>query len=162
MLLLVAWAPQDVKVNTHMALYKGFSTKNFNFSSPTTITGLADNDFGPYTLTDKNLIIMDLINQFNIRKGEKLMNPNYGCLIWDRLFDPLTPELKNAIVSDVATIVSSDPRISVVEQISLQESPDGHGLLLSASIVIKQTNELVSLNFAFDGTTGVVKSTVGY
>jgi phage baseplate assembly protein W len=145
-----------------MAVYKGFSTKNFRYSSPTSITGLQDNDFGPYALTDKNLIVMDLINHFNIRKGEKLMNPDFGSLIWDRLFDPLTPTLKDAIIKDVDAIVRSDPRISVVNRITLDESPDGHGLLLNADIVIKSTNELVSLNLMFDGTTGVVSSTVGY
>ena len=142
-----------------MALYKGFTTKSFNYSSPTTIVGTLDNDFGPYKLADKNLVIMDLLNHFNIRKGEKLMNPNYGCLIWDRLFDPLTPALKDAIVRDVDEIVRSDPRISVLNRVTLQESPDGHGLLLSADIVLKSTNELVNLNILFDGTTGVANVT---
>ena len=47
-----------------MPLYKGYSTKQFNYSDPTTIVGLSDNDFGPYMLTDKNLIVMDLLNHF--------------------------------------------------------------------------------------------------
>ena len=51
-----------------MATYKGFSTKSFKNSDPLTIVGTLDNDFGPYTLTDKDLIVMDLINHFNIRK----------------------------------------------------------------------------------------------
>lgn len=145
-----------------MALYKGYSSKSFNFSDSTSIIGLADNDFGPYTLSDKNLIIMDLLNHFNIRKGEKLMNPDYGCLIWDKLFDPLTTDLKNAIINDVTTIINSDPRISVLKKVTLQQSPDGHGLLLDAEIIIKSTNELVGLNLLFDGTKGVVDSTISY
>lgn len=145
-----------------MALYKGFSTKRFNYSDPTTIMGLQDNDFGPYTLTDKNLIIMDLLNYFNTRKGERLMNPGFGCLIWDRLFDPMTQALKDAIINDISTIVSSDPRIAVLSKITLQESSDNLGILLSAEIVIKSTNELVSLNVAFDGTTGTTNATVSY
>lgn len=145
-----------------MTVYKGFSTKSFKNSDATTIVGTMDNDFGPYSLTDKNLVIMDLINHFNIRKGEKLMNPNFGCIIWDRLFDPLTPALKDAIIKDVDDIVRSDPRISVLSRITLQESADGHGLLLGADIVLKNTNELVNLNLAFDGTTGVINSTVSY
>ena len=145
-----------------MSLYKGFSTKSFNFSDSTSIVGLQDNNFGPYTLSDKNLIVMDLLNHFNIRKGEKLMNPDFGCLIWDKLFDPLTPALKDAIVKDITSIVNADPRISVLNQVTLQQSPDGHGILLDAEIVIKSTNELVSLNLAFDGTNGVVNSTVSY
>jgi len=145
-----------------MAIYKGFSTKSFNYDSASVITGLQDNDFGPYSLTDKNIIIMDLINHFNIRKGEKLMNPTFGCLIWDRLFDPLTPALKNAIVNDITEIINSDPRISVLKQVSITQDTSGTALLLDAQIVIKTSNELVNLNLAFDGTTGVVSSTVGY
>lgn len=145
-----------------MSIYKGFSTKSFKFSSATSIVGTLDNDFGPYTITDKDLIIMDLLNHFGTRKGEKLMNPGYGCIIWDRLFDPLTSELKDAILNDVSTIIRSDPRIGVIDQITLQESPDGTGILFDASIVIKSTNELVALNLLFDNTTGVVNSTVSY
>jgi phage baseplate assembly protein W len=145
-----------------MALYKGFSTKSFKYSNPASIVGLQDNDFGPYSLIDKNLIIMDLINHFNIRKGEKLMNPGYGCMIWDRLFDPLTPTLKDAIVKDVSDIISSDPRISVLRRVIIDESADGHGLILDAEIVIKSTNEVVNLNLAFDGTSGVVQTTANY
>jgi phage baseplate assembly protein W len=145
-----------------MALYKGFSTKSFKYSNPASIVGLQDNDFGPYSLIDKNLIIMDLINHFNIRKGEKLMNPGYGCMIWDRLFDPLTPTLKDAIVKDVSEIISSDPRISVLRRVIIDESADGHGLVLDAEIVIKSTNEVVNLNLAFDGTSGVVQTTANY
>ena len=135
-----------------MSIYKGFSTKSFKFSSATSIVGTLDND----------LIIMDLLNHFGTRKGEKLMNPGYGCIIWDRLFDPLTSELKDAILNDVSTIIRSDPRIGVIDQITLQESPDGTGILFDASIVIKSTNELVALNLLFDNTTGVVNSTVSY
>ena len=142
-----------------MAIYKGFSTKKFTYNGASEITGLQDNNFGPYSLTDNNIIIMDLINHFNIRKGEKLMNPNFGCLIWDRLFDPLTPALKNAIVNDITDIINSDPRISVLKQISVQQDTSGTAILLDAQIVIKSTNELVILNLAFDGTTGVVNST---
>lgn len=145
-----------------MAVYKGFSTKSFQNSDPTTIVGTLDNDFGPYTLTDKNLVVMDLINHFNIRKGEKLMNPDFGCMIWDRLFDPLTPALKDAIIKDVDDIVRSDPRISLLSRVTIQESSDGHGLLLGAEIVLKSTNELVNLNLTFDNTTGVVNSTPSY
>jgi len=137
-----------------MTLYKGFSTKSFNYSSPTTIVGTIDNDFGPYMLTDKNLIIIDLLNNFNIRKGEKLMNPNFGCMIWDRLFDPLTESLKDAIYNDISNIIKSDPRVSLINRIQISETPKSQGLLLDVQIVLKQTNELVNLNINFDGTTG--------
>jgi phage baseplate assembly protein W len=90
------------------------------------------------------------------------MNPNYGCIIWERLFEPLTPAIKDAIINDVNDIVRSDPRIAVLNRIILKETKDGLGILLDAEIVIKNTNELVNLNLAFDGTTGVVNSVINY
>lgn len=76
--------------------YKGISTAN-----PDNTT---------FSLYDINLIKQDLINHFHIRKGEKLENPTFGTIIWDLLFEPLTPALKDAIVRDVETIINYDPR----------------------------------------------------
>lgn len=76
--------------------YRGISTANPDNTS--------------YSLYDLALIKQDLINHFHIRKGEKLENPNFGTIIWDVLFEPLTPVLKEAIAKDVETIVNYDPR----------------------------------------------------
>jgi len=145
-----------------MTVYKGYSTKKFINRDPTTIVGIGENYFGPYSITDKNLIITDLLNHFHIRKGEKLMNPGFGCLIWDKLFDPLTTVLKNEIVANVTEIISNDPRISMIDRINVEESPSGHGLLLDIQIALKGTNELISLNLAFDGNDGTISSTLSY
>ena len=48
--------------------YKGFSTNNRSKK---------------FRVTDFELVKQDLINHFNIRKGEKLMNPNFGTIIWN-------------------------------------------------------------------------------
>jgi phage baseplate assembly protein W len=66
-----------------------------------------------YRLYDIALIKQDLINHFHIRRGEKLENPSFGTLIWDAIFEPLTEDLKSAIVDDIKIIISSDPRMSV-------------------------------------------------
>jgi phage baseplate assembly protein W len=42
-----------------------------------------------YRLTDLELIKRDLLNHFAIRKGEKLMDPNFGSIIWNMIFEPL-------------------------------------------------------------------------
>lgn len=78
--------------------YKGLSTVNPNNLS--------------YTLYDIGLIKQDLLNHFHIRQGEKLENPEFGTIIWDVLFEPLTENLKEAIANNVTTIINSDPRIN--------------------------------------------------
>ena len=119
-----------------MTLYRGFSTVN--------------RDFGPYGLADNDLIVQDFLNNLNIRKGEKLMNPDFGCIIWDRIFDPLTPALKNDIVKNVQDIIAYDPRLSTVSGTTIQESPDGRGLLLNFTLQFAGTNQVSSLNVKFD------------
>jgi phage baseplate assembly protein W len=119
-----------------MTLYRGFSTVN--------------RDFGPYGLADNDLIVQDFLNNLNIRKGEKLMNPDFGCIIWDRLFDPLTQALKNEIIKNIQEIISYDPRLSTVSSTTIQESPDGQGLVLNFTLQFAGTNQISTLSVRFD------------
>ena len=81
--------------------YRGISTVSPASNSP--------------LLYDLNLIKQDIINHFHIRQGEKLSNPEFGTIIWDVLYDPLTEELKDAIANNVTEIVNYDPRVQVDE-----------------------------------------------
>ena len=51
--------------------YKGFSSQETKSN---------------FKLYDIDLVKQDIINHFYIRKGEKLMNPDFGTVIWDLLF----------------------------------------------------------------------------
>ena len=53
-----------------------------------------------------------MFNYLNIRKGEKLMNPDFGTIIWDSLFDPFDDNTKQKIMQDVRRIISYDNRVS--------------------------------------------------
>jgi phage baseplate assembly protein W len=59
------------------------------------------------------LIKRDLLNHFAIRKGEKLMNPEFGSIIWNILFEPLSADVKALVVEDIQRVVSYDPRVRV-------------------------------------------------
>lgn len=120
-----------------MALYKGFST--FNRSKK-------------FRITDFELVKQDLINHFNIRKGEKLMNPEFGTIIWDILFDPLDDDTKNIIIQDVKKIISYDPRVGAQNVVVTQYE---HGIQIEIDLVYINTNQrnLLSLNFDRNSTT---------
>ena len=79
--------------------YRGFSTVNEEANS--------------HILHDVSLIKQDIINHFHIRQGEKLSDPEFGTIIWDILFEPLTDTVKNAIVENVSRIINYDPRVQV-------------------------------------------------
>lgn len=82
------------------AVFKGFST--------------ADRVRPPYTLEGFDLVKQDLINQFYTRKGERLMRPEYGSIVWDLLMSPQEVGTERAIRDDVARIVAGDPRVDLL------------------------------------------------
>ena len=53
-----------------------------------------------------------MLNNFNIRKGEKLELPNYGTIIWSMVFEPMTEENVQIISDDVEEIINRDPRVN--------------------------------------------------
>ena len=98
------------------------------------------------TLYDVELAKTDLMNHFMTRKGERVMAPEYGSIIWDLLFDPLTPELMRLVQEDVAQVIRQDPRFSV-RGIDIQELESG--LLVSVSVYYypKDIVDILEINF---------------
>jgi phage baseplate assembly protein W len=92
-----------------MALYRGFSTVN----------ELSQKKF---VLTDYELVKQDLINRFNTRKGSRVMLPNEGCIVWELMFEPLTTEVKQAMLENLVTIISQDPRLELVDIVLIDQT----------------------------------------
>ena len=120
-------------------VYRGFST--------------IGNQNEGYSLYDFEIIKQDLINHFHIRQGEKLSNPEFGCVIWDLLYEPFTAEVQEAIVSNVTTIVNYDPRLSV-DDIVVDTYEQG----ISVECVISYLPYNISeqLRFRFDQENGIL------
>lgn len=118
--------------------YKGYSTVN---SLQTT------------KLFDFDLIKQDIINHFNTKKGQRVMNPNFGCIIWDLLMEPMTDRTRDLLKADIERICTSDPRVTPT-QMDLTEYPNGY--LLEITLVMKGTDQSASMKLAFDQTIGLV------
>jgi phage baseplate assembly protein W len=97
-------------------------------------------------LYDFNLAKQDLINYFNIRKGEKLMQPSFGTIIWDMLFEPLNESTQLIIANDVTRIVSYDPRLAV-SQVAIEQQTNGFLVSLTLAYIPTDQVETISLNF---------------
>ena len=124
-----------------MALtYKGFSTYKKQFSNSFTLSGF-------------ELAKQDLVNHFNIRKGEKLMNPEFGSIVWDALYEPLTDEIVSEIEEDIKSIIGYDPRLEA-ESILLEQYENG--LLLEVQVKYIPDQILGSLLFDFNSTSSQV------
>lgn len=119
-------------------MYKGFSSIG---------------KYNKFRLTDFELVKRDLLNHFNIKKGEKLMNPNFGTIIWDLIHEPFTEEVKNNIVNDINTIINSDPRVSA-EKVTITEYLQG--IQIELDLVYVVTNELDTMTMQFDNSSNTM------
>lgn len=96
---------------------------------------------------DLDLIKRDLINHLYTRRGERVMRANFGSIIWDLLFEPMTPDVVSAIVDDVTTIVQSDNRVQL-QNIRLVELD--HGIQLQLDLFYQPLNIVESFSVDFD------------
>lgn len=122
-------------------IYKGYST--------------VDNYMGSPRLTDFDLVKRDLLNHFNIRKGEKLGNPSFGTIIWNTIFEPLTTDVENAIIDDVKRIVAYDPRLNVRNVVITEYE---YGLQIEVELIYAHTNLTSQLSLNFDRALGVAST----
>lgn len=69
-----------------------------------------------WTLRNKELIKRDILNEIYTRKGERVMLPDYGSIVWQLLMEPwpLSDGLKDAVVTDLTRIVTKDQRVTLV------------------------------------------------
>jgi phage baseplate assembly protein W len=116
-------------------LYKGFSTVNRSKK---------------FRTTDVELVKQDLINHFSIRKGEKVMQPNFGSIIWSVLFEPMTEHLQQVIIDDVQNIVGYDPRMGL-ENITI--TAQDYGIQIELDLLFLPTNESTTMSLLFDANS---------
>ena len=119
--------------------YRGLSTVNPNNTST--------------TLYDLSLIKQDLINHFHIRQGEKLENPEFGTIIWEVLFEPMTAALKNAVAKNVTDIVNYDPRTQV-NSVTVDSFETGIQIELDLTYLPYNISE--SMRLTFDENNGLI------
>jgi phage baseplate assembly protein W len=119
--------------------YKGFSTVSTNSLS--------------FALYDLDLIKQDLLNHFHIRLGEMLERPTFGTVIWDKLFEPMTEQLREIIKNDVNRIIAFEPRV-VAKKIEISQEYDkssrGHGLKIECQLEYLPYHIIDTMRIKFD------------
>ena len=118
--------------------YKGFST--------------VDPDQTGFQLYDFQIIKQDIINHFHIRQGELLSNPDFGTIIWDILYEPMTERLKQIIVENVTEIVNYDPRVNA-RSVTVDQYETG--IQIEAELVFLPYNIVEQMRFTFDQNNGL-------
>lgn len=115
-------------------LFRGFSSANNNQS----------------VLSDIEITKQDLINHFQTKKTERVMYPNFGSIIWDRIFDQFGEFLRDEIIEDSKQIVNSDSRVQLID-IIVDEFE--HGIILQLEIEYRPFGVFESFSISFDRRT---------
>lgn len=119
--------------------YRGISTTNPENTS--------------FNLYDIALIKQDIINHFHIRVGEKLENPEFGTIIWDVIFEPMTELLREAIANNVTDIINYDPRVQV-EQVTVDTYESG--IMIECTLLYLPYNISESMRMKFDEDNSIL------
>lgn len=82
--------------------------------------------------------------------GERVMRPEFGCRIWDMLFEPVTPNLLGLMAQAVREALAQwEPR-ATVEEVRCVPDPADHSLVrIHITYVVRATNDRRNLVYPF-------------
>ncbi len=143
-----------------MPTYIGFSTINANLPRTTRAQPGIDGGTGSITnpiilgkkfrMVDAPLVLQDFINALNIKKGEKVGQPDYGTDIWSYIFEPNDADTQFRIENEIRRVATSDPRLLLN---SVKSYVQQNGILLEVEIAIQPFNNAEIVNVFFNNLT---------
>jgi len=104
---------------------------------------------GSRSLQDIDIARRDLMNHFNTRKGERVMNPEFGSILPELVFEPNDLTTITAAQEDVDIIVNNDPRWKVLE--TLVDKPNDHSIEVKVRMEYIDTGTAEELFLRFTG-----------
>lgn len=144
-----------------MTIYVGFSTQNIDEVRKQQINSGGDGGSGSVTnpvrvnkkfrLTDRDLVIRDLLNAFNIPQGQKPGNPSYGTTLWRYVFEPNTFDVRAQIEQELRRLIAQDPRL-ILNTLSVY--PYENGVQIELELAINPFNQVERMSFLFDQNVG--------
>jgi phage baseplate assembly protein W len=82
--------------------------------------------------------------------GERLMRPQFGCRIWDLLFEPVTGNLLGLIAEAVRQAMAQwEPRVEIEDVRPLPDGDDGALVRVQISYRVRATNDRRNLVYPF-------------
>ena len=97
-------------------------------------------------LQDIDLAKQDLINHFNTKKGERIMDPTFGSIIWSLLFEPYNEVTESAVEQDCIDIVNQDPRWRL-KSVSSYSNQNAISVKMTLSYNPTDLEDVLELNF---------------
>ncbi|MCW2596565.1 MAG: phage baseplate assembly protein [Jatrophihabitans sp.] len=82
--------------------------------------------------------------------GERLMRPQFGCRIWDLLFEPITPNLLGLLAEAVRDALAQwEPRVEVEQVLPQPDTNDGGLVHIQVIYRVRATNDRRNLVYPF-------------
>jgi phage baseplate assembly protein W len=106
---------------------------------------------GPFnsTYTTKDQIKSNLVNLLLTNKGERVMNPNFGCNIKRQLFESITTENEQKIINSIVEAVNIF--IPEIQLLNIIITPDTDlnqiNVVIDYKIIISNTPGQVTIQF---------------
>jgi phage baseplate assembly protein W len=129
----------DSTAETHTFIGKGIA-----FPMRVDSTGSIAMVTGPEDI-DRSIVMV-----LSTAKGERLMRPQFGCTIWDQLFDPINANTLGQMSQGVREALSQwEPRIEL-ELVEAHPDPDADGKVrIEITYRVKATNDRRNLVYPF-------------
>jgi phage baseplate assembly protein W len=96
---------------------------------------------------DQELVVIDLLNEIKTRQGQRVMNPQFGSIIWDLLFEPKSDFQRAEIERDLVRIIANEPRVELL-QIELFE--EEHGYIGQCTLRFIELDQVATLTIQFN------------
>lgn len=131
------------------------STGNDRISGGITYRGFSSRAISQrFKVYDLDLVKQDILNNFNIKKGEKLENPEYGTIIWSMIYEPMDDNNLRLIEDDVINILRSDPRVEV-KSVAVVPTEQGVRIEVDLKYLEFDFSEDLFITFSRTGTPGL-------
>ena len=124
-----------------MRKFKGFST--------------VEKTHGSFKSYDLELVKRDVLNELYTRKGERLMSPQFGSIVWDLLFDPMLDEVIELIRDDCLRIIRKEPRLELLK-VDVEEAE--HSVLVRLHVRYVPTATVTELLATFNRVAALERS----
>lgn len=121
-------------------LYRGYSSYEYQTKKT-------------FSVTDVELVKLDLLNHIFTRKGERVMMPNFGTRIPDLAFEPMDNYTLSILEEDLRTVFAFDPRVELMS-LNIIPIPDSNTVIASAKLLYVELNMQgnLDINITFEGS----------
>ena len=123
-----------------IGLYRGYSSYEYQAGKT-------------FSVTDVDIVKLDLLNHIFTRKGERVMMPAFGTRIPDLAFEPLDQITLSILEDDLRAVFAFDPRVNLLE-LKIIPLYDSNTVIASARLLYVELNLQgnLDINITFEGS----------